>query len=99
NNVAVDAINDTRQLLGAFQSLTKPDPRLMAGPVGKVRLAGQRAVDPRRRDFKAIGAFDGVAPFRLHGVEQVRELTRNRLAIVKAELAGVAALGHDLQGR
>jgi len=46
----------------------------MTGPVGIIRLAGQRPVDAGRRDFEAVGAVDRGKAFGLALVQQIRKL-------------------------
>src|SRR5690348_12660330 len=82
------------ELLPSLVRLAERDPRLEAGPVGKVVRTRERTVDARRADLEPVAAVD-----RVGEVEELGQAVRDALAIGDVELARVGPLGHDLERR
>src|SRR3954451_1721306 len=78
----------------ALKGFSEGDPRLVAGPIGKILEAGQRPVDAGRAHFEPVAAIDRIAQ-----IEHIRQAARDSLAIGEVELARVGALSHHLQRR
>ncbi len=90
--LALDRVDEAAEALATLDRHRHLDADVKADPAREIGCAHQRAVDPRRGNLEIVGGRD-----RILDIEQRRDGTAHRLAVVDAEGA-IRPFGHDLHG-